>query len=687
VTDTDTKKPYGLVNVDWNITDRHLLEYTFIQDKREYEEADFSTDSDANGYATKADYTGTDFRQEGGTIHSIKYSGSITDNLTLTAQYGTLESKRSEYLIAPDGSRISYNGTVGDFNQPGCPIVTYNSTWTNYVGHDGEAKPSCYIVQTIATDSGVDKRKGGRADITYKLPMSLAGMHTFGVGYEFDRWTSFFGESYSGGTAYRYQRGTSTLNTVSHDQVRVRHFQTGADVGVDTDAFYIKDDWQLTDNLLLQLGVRSDSFKNLNGDGVPYAQQDNIIQPRISAAWDISGDSSKKLYGSYGIYSLPIAATVAVRGASASIFSNQNFTYATINPTTGAPTGLVADGSLGYLNHEDGRTLDPDTVASSTLDPTIQEEFVVGYQMELGKEWKAGIRGTYRNLKKTTDDICDLRPFKAWSDTHLGVGNFDDTNLPGCLMINPGYAIDANVDVDGNGTKEMVHLTPEDVGLPKAIRKYYAVELSLEKLWNQSWYTQMSYTWAHNYGNAEGLVKSDIGQDDTGVTQDFDFKEIMVNSYGNLPNDRRHAFKLLAAYKPAESLTLSTNMVVQTGRPRNCYGVDEQGDTGQGYGASYFTCNDKPVPRGTAGVTDTLFNIDVSAAYAPEFAPGLSLKVSVFNLFNNDATTYYQEEGEVSVGDEDTPLGVPDVGYGSQRNFQRPRYVQFTLAYAFGGKR
>jgi hypothetical protein len=255
------------------------------------------------------------------------------------------------------------------------------------------------------------------------------------------------------------------------------------------------------------------------------------------------------------------------------------------------------------------------------------------------------------------------------------------------MMVNPGYAIDANVDVDGNGTKEMVHLTPEEVGLPKAIRKYYSVELSLEKLWDQKWYTQMSYTWAHNYGNAEGLVKSDIGQDDTGVTQDFDFPEIMKNAYGNLPNDRRHAFKLLAAYRPVESVTLSTNLVVQSGRPRNCFGVDQEGDKGFGYGASFFMCDGEPVPRGTAGITDTIFNMDISAAYAPEFAPGLSFKVSVFNVLNANAATYYQEEGEVSVGDANNPLGVPDDGYGSQRNFQKPRFVQFTLEYNFGGKR
>jgi hypothetical protein len=343
------------------------------------------------------------------------------------------------------------------------------------------------------------------------------------------------------------------------------------------------------------------------------------------------------------------------------------------------PTGLTPVNALLYLNHEDGQPLDPDAVASKSLDPTIQEEFILGYQMELGRDWKAGIRGTYRNLKKTIDDVCDARPFEDWADRNGKV--FDDTNLPGCMMINPGYAIDANVDVDGDGIKEMVHLSPEDVGLPEAERKYYSVELTLEKLWSSSWYSQISYTWAHNYGNAEGLVKSDIGQDDTGVTQDFDFPELMRGAYGDLPNDRRHAFKLLAAYKPVDALTLSTNFVMQSGRPKNCFGVDpNDAIAGFNYGASYFYCGKVVVPRGTVGRTDTVINLDVAASYAPEFLHGLSFKVGVFNLLNKDAVTYYQEEGEDSTG-------TPDKGFSSNRNFQKPRYVQLTLQYDFGGKR
>ena len=48
-------------------------------------------------------------------------------------------------------------------------------------------------------------------------------------------------------------------------------------------------------------------------------------------------------------------------------------------------------------------------------------------------------------------------------------------------------------------------------------------------------------------GNYEGTVKSDNGQDDAGITQDFDFPEFTEGSYGKLPNHRKHNLKFNGA--------------------------------------------------------------------------------------------------------------------------------------------
>ena len=83
---------------------------------------------------------------------------------------------------------------------------------------------------------------------------------------------------------------------------------------------------------------------------------------------------------------------------------------------------------------------------------------------------------------------------------------------------------------------------------------------------------QASYTWSKSYGNTEGGVKSDIGQDDTGTTQDFDYPELTIGSLGYLPNDRRHAFKMFGNYQFTDEWPLGANMLIQSGRPKNCFG-------------------------------------------------------------------------------------------------------------------
>jgi len=670
VWDQNTKSPFGMVKLDWNINDSNVLEITGISNQSKYTTAEYSPATNDAGFVTAGNYAGTDVVKRGGWIGIGKYTSHITDELTVSALYGQLKSKREEYQYASNGAYISYNGTVGDYNQPGCPYVVYSSSYT------GTETPSCYVSSTVGAANGEDTRKAGRADVEYKVPGELLGTHTVKGGYDIDKWNSYSGESYAGGTRYDYYQDTSLY---SGSYVRVRHFQTGANAGVDSNAFYFKDDWHLTKDLLIQLGVRSDSFKNLNGAGQTYLKQDNIWQPRLGFAWDMKGDSSSKLYGSYGIYSLPVTAGVSIRGASASIYSYQYYRYSAIDPVTGAPTLTTPLSDVAYYNGENGQVPAAGTFASTTLDPTQQEEFIVGFQQNLGRGWMGGVRFTYRNLLKTIDDMCDSRPFDKWAARTGwtgGTSNVDD-NVP-CFVVNPGYGAHVNYDIDGNGTLDSVNLSASDIGLPKAIRKYVGVELTLEKAWSDNWYAQMSYTWAHNYGNAEGLADSDISQLDIGTTLAFDFPEIMEGSYGNLPNDHRHTFKALGAYKPFSEWTFSGSLSVQTGKPINCIGLDEANDV-YSYGAYYHYCDGHIVPRGTSGTTDTITDIDVGIAYSPSYVPGLSLQASIFNLFNSHGITNVDEFYTDDQGSTQT-------SYKATYSYQTPRYVQLSVKYDFGSQ-
>lgn len=678
--DYDVDSPYWLVKGDWVISDRDLLEVTAFSDETKTDTDTYSTAYDDLGFPEKSDLAGTDHSKDGGTTFIVKLTNQLTDSLTLSQQYGKLKSKRSVYQTTPDGVRISYDGEVGNFDQPGCPYVALSSTYT------GPTVNRCYVTSTIDAEGGGDERQAGRVDLEYRADAGVFGTHTVKGGMEVSKWNSMAGSSYSGGAYYAYY-----TSATYGDYVRVLHFQTGADIEVDTSAYYLQDEWQLTDRVTLNLGIRDDSFKNKNGSGEVYVRQDDIIEPRLGFAWDISGDATKKLYGSYGIYSLPITATVAVRGASASIYDQQ---YFLLDGVESDGTAVLGDPltDLTYLNAEAGQTPDPSAVASKNLDPTIQNEYILGYQMEIGQGWMAGVRGTFRDLDKTIDDMCDWRPLRWYADQN-GLDYNPGELTPGCFMINPGSSLELDVDVDGDGTAENVVVPADVVGLPKAERKYLAWEFTLEKTFSKQLYMQASYTWAHNWGNTEGLVKSDIGQADTGTTQDFDYPEQMVGASGNLPNDRRHTLKMIARYSPTDELTFSASGLIQSGRPRNCLGLSPDDATVDLYGygdpsyyggygnGAYFYCNGVVTPRGSAGTTDTVFNLDLSASYSPSYVKGLSVQASVFNVFNGDAVTSTYDYGEAGTDYDDLQ---PEPAYGAATSYQTPRYLKFGVRYEFG---
>jgi hypothetical protein len=284
-----------------------------------------------------------------------------------------------------------------------------------------------------------------------------------------------------------------------------------------------------------------------------------------------------------------------------------------------------------------------------------------------------------------------------------------------CHLYNPGKDSTFLIDVDGDGDLETVELDADTLG-PKAKRTYKAVEFFLEGSWDK-FFMQASYTWSKSHGNTEGGVKSDIGQADTGATQDFDYPELMIGATGYLPNDRRHALKLFGNYQLTDEWSIGANLLVQSGRPVNCFGYLGGAWTSP-YQNGYFSCDsgqtqpryianpnfnanlapsetnpvtiqnpawdgsgnngDTVVPRGSRGRTPWQRTVDLNVAYKPNWADGhLTLKMDVFNLFNEHAVTSVVEQGENTAGQPQ-----PD-RYGTPTGFQAPRSVRFMAQYDF----
>ncbi|TKR30839.1 TonB-dependent receptor [Luteimonas gilva] len=683
-TTTETKSPKWLVKLDWNITDNHILEFTGFSDKQKQYVDSYLNDV---GKLNRTQFLGTTLNEQGGENYVLKYTGYLTDSFTLSVLAGHGEFSRATELIAPDGRHITYDGNINAPAQPGCPVII-DSRPGYRVTSTGAYKSTCNVSggQLNRKDSG-DTRDQFRLDAEWQL-----GDHLLRFGYDRDDYESIAGVAIEGGYQWTFLTSNGpdgAPNTGDEfDIARKQYFSQGSTVKVKQHAYYIEDSWNITDNFIAYLGGRWDTFENINGQGATYVKINNQFGPRLGFSWDVFGDSTFKVFGNAGRYALPLTPSVAVRGASASLFSREDFTFTGVNPTTGEPTGTTSRGNFRYLNGEDGHPKEARAIASKNLDPMYQDEYILGFQKQLTDHFSMGVRGIFRDLKAAIDDNCD---YTAILDAHPGAAfELPNPGFPYCRMFNPGE--DAVFETDLNNDGHWVTDTIPGARLsPKAKRTYSALEVFFDGNWDKL-FLQGSYTYAKSKGNTEGGVKSDIGQADTNVTQDFDYIELTRDTYGYLPNDRRHSLKLFGSYQMTDEWAVGANLLVQSGRPLNCLGVF---DTNPGpvyaphpYGSSFMRCgtttaggaNDATVvarPRGTAGRLPWTNQIDLNVAYTPNWAEGLTLKMDIFNVLNSQKVTSVIETAEVAA------TGNPSSTYLLPASFQAPRQVRFMVQYDF----
>ncbi|MBN6111682.1 TonB-dependent receptor [Xanthomonas sp. CFBP 8700] len=662
--DYNTSKPYKLVKLDWFPNDRNHLEFTGFDDSSrtsyDYFKTSFSGDE-----VTRTTYNGRLVSKSGGPTTVFKWTSNLTDNLTASLQYGKMKTVSEQYTRSPDGTTTTYDGDVNSTSSSGCPVTFYASRYTG-------AENSCYASSTLGISNGYSQREDTRLDFQWTL-----GNHDLSFGYDYNDFTARQGTSYSGGHYYYYYNDNYVYDYV---------YKTGGTVEVKQNSWYVQDKWHVTSNFLLSLGIRNDGFKNYNTAGDVFVKQDNIWQPRLGFSWDVNGDGASRLFGNLGRYALPIAANVALRAASASVYSETLYSYSGVS-STGVPLNASQIGDTYYYNGENGTSPNATSVTSKNLKPYTQDEAILGYQYTLNTQndflnsWVLGIKGTYRKIHNAIDDTCSTQSlYNAATSAGYDTSAWDEWTAPegasGCWLYNPGSSSTVSVDVDGDGKLDTITMSADSLG-SKARRTYKALTLSAEKS-TDTWYANVNYTWSQSKGNYEGLVKSNNGQSDTGTTADFDFAQIMQGAYGFLPNDHMHTLKLYGAYKFSPEWQVGLSLQVQSGAPISCYGGGYGTlDTYYGYGAQWHVCNGEISTQGTQGRTPWTFNASPNLVYKPAAIKGLTAQLSLLNVFNNVKPLQVYQAYETVSSSGTSYYEYYKLG----QYYQTPRYARLQLMY------
>jgi hypothetical protein len=677
--------PSGLIKLDWNLTDNHVFELTGIWNEETRNTTFYQNPDDLRYTGEHGIFSTNSTLENGGEVWIGKYTGYLTDNFTVAAQYGYLRN---------------INNFQSELPGADCPAI-YDSRdpdlTLNPIGCWNEAQ---FTVRDLAFggEPNEDFRRAWRVDAEWQL-----GNHKLRFGIDSEKYTSTAaGTSYSGGEYFRYFRSIDIFGEDFGDVVRRRtSFTQSGSYEVINQAAYLEDSWQIG-NVLLYGGIRGETFENKNAEGTTFIESDTLWAPRVGFSWDVNGDSTFKVFGNAGRYYIPVASNTNIRGSG----------YEYSDETWYLLDGVNADGTpqIGEVIIPTGvngsfTPPDPRTVAATNLDPMYQDEYILGMQMQLSTNWSIGMRGIHRDVKAGMDDSCSHNGFNQWAADNGFIDGFatdgEGIDMPGCYIINPGKDVTIALDPTNSGTLQEYTVAASYLGLPEYQRTYQAVEFFWERAKSDDWYLQGSYTYAKSKGNVEGYVNSTLEQDDAGATQDFDFAAFQEGSYGYLPNDRRHTFKLFGAYDLTDEWQLSANMLIQSGRPVSCNGFIPVGALGIGepdagtialYSGSSFYCIDPNgaledpdtgvrytlTNRGDLGRTPWLKTFDLGVSYNPNWLEGLTLQMKVFNVLNSSTATEFNESSQAS-----RAQSFRDPDFLNDVNYQDPRYLRFTARYDF----
>ena len=322
-------------------------------------------------------------------------------------------------------------------------------------------------------------------------------------------------------------------------------------------SIYVQDKYQPIRRLTLNLGVRFEkeflpSF-NEYAPPINFGWSDKIA-PRLGFAFDLFGDGTTKIFGSYGQFydrmkfELPrglFGGDVFLEtffeilpGQSYTFFNAANILGSFSGASVCQPTGFIAPDALGRCQldrrvaaNEPGASPYANGAVDTNLKPFRQSEYTVGMERQIGRNYVLRARYTHKNVDEVIEDA--------------GIRNAQDSEA--YIIGNPGSGLHREL-LETLGYNRIVD--------PK--RVYDGFEVVFEKRLSNNWYFHANYTLSRLYGNYSGLVSSDeahltSGRTSPNVTRAFDLPFIGFTATGELDDgplqtDRPHVFNMYGAY-------------------------------------------------------------------------------------------------------------------------------------------
>jgi hypothetical protein len=437
---------------------------------------------------------------------------------------------------------------------------------------------------------------------------------------------------------------------------------------------YVQDDWDVTDRLQLNLGVRWDYETNGFNNGyrtpanaaaalralpsTPYFNPENYITdgsdrspfagaiaPRFGFSWDLNGDRSTVIFGGAGRY-----------------YDRNNFNNTvdelsrTINPvgvfrfsTDGAPRGglptivwnpsyLTREGLLALRASAAGAGNPELFAVKNDAKPPVNDQVSLGVRQRIGI-FQASVTGSYQRGRN--------------GYTHL-FATRNNNGLGGCCNTTPlaqyGYA-NALIGYDGLDTR------------------YKALFVTLDKNYTEAsgWGINIAYTLSKGEQNGGDL---------------FSLDQITPDDYGWRPRngDERHRLVVSGIVDLPLGLQFSTLTTLGSGEAFRV--TDETNGADSGFNRFTASYPDKNCIGGVFAYCEV--NLSLAKKFKLFGGHQVEAAVDLLNAFNNKNFAGFDDSFNDTIdpttGNAVNPLDPPLIG---RDLLTLPRRVQFRLGYRF----
>ena len=611
-----------------------------------------------------------------------------TDSFVVGARAGFFHTNTEDTGIPTFDLIHNYStSSVGDFLQATWPLM--DPQWRQNPGFLSDN------LQTGVNQKDIYERTAYGVDATWFF--QAAGEHSLKFGYQNEEIYNDVASGYNADRILYYWGRSITLSTGEsatgeYGMFRLLNISTFGQAETNNEALFVQDAWSVTPSLTLNIGLRAESegVPNFGATGpdpaIDFGYGDKIA-PRLGFAWDITGDSKWKAYGSYGIY-YDVTKYEMPRGSfGGDKWVDFWFTFDTPDPGLNDFNAGCTVGNntiFDVPNCGAGTLVDTVDQRFNSIDPFFEELFgfpavdpnlkpMESWEMQLGVDHQltntiqVGARYVHKEISRAIEDVGFFYP---------GVGQV-------YIIANPGEGIVADPQ-------------PNGLIFPKPKRDYDALELTFEKRFADNWSLRAYYTLSNLSGNYSGLANSDE-QNNVGdaarlspnVSRLYDVVESMYDQnaelvYGDLATNRTHQLGAQALYNFDFGLSVAATQYIGSGTP-----VSTIGDVNGGF---FY-----PFGRGDLGETDWLWQTDLSLWQRFDISKlAFSVGVTVLNLFDQDAGTRFWTHrtlDELPLTPDEFAAGFDfnsiaagldqDPAFNKVDNFQAPRVIRLNFKLEF----